>query len=89
MSPTLSPRTSSMVINMAINHSLGLTLPLLFPIGQLTLFTVKQSQDQSLFYLVSGHSETEQSGTRTCDESYGQNILALRHCQTMSNWRFM
>lgn len=51
MSPTVSPRTNSMVINTAINHSLGLTLPLIFPIAQLTLFTVKQSQDQSMFYL--------------------------------------
>lgn len=40
------------VINMAINHSLGLTLPLIFPTAQLTLFTVEQSQDQSMFYLV-------------------------------------
>lgn len=83
MSPTMSPRTNSMVINTAINHSLGLTWPLLFPIVQLTLFySWAKPGSEHVLLRVSGLSETEQSGTRTCDESYGQNILAMKHCQT-------
>lgn len=82
MSPTTSPRTNSVVINMAINHSLGLTLPLIFPTAQLTLF-YSWAKPGSEYVLLSGYLETEQSGIRTRDESYGQNILAVKHYQTV------